>query len=1194
MPLRPRAALAVTALLALLAAPVRSASPYLVLDLETTPNSADRAIFLWQELAGRVLFAAGESQGPLDLWATDGTELGTRRLSHLGPSSSIGDFLYGTPDLAFFRAGAAIWRSDGTTEGTFPLTPTNTLFNGSCFGQPIASAFDAETGLLYYSVFTTDGPLSVGSIWVSDGTLAGTRVLVDNGPVSGCAHQPLAVSGGKVFFPADLGTNGWELWVADGLTGALTLLTELVPGDNITRPVAYLTPLGNGRVIFLGGTAEHGGEPWVSDGTPGGTRLLKDLVPGGGSSFDGVLAPGFIATSVGAFFIALDADRGHELWRTDGTSKGTIRLTSFTLDQPFGNTPPVAFVLEAGGRVYFRADDGQHGSELWTTDGSVRGTKLLADLCPGPCSGGPSFRSTGERLFFSAKTPEHGFELWTTNGSPETTWLIHDVCPGSCDGRPSEVFRLADQWVFSAKSQANTSGRELWSTTGAPGGGRRLSQPGSPVRVDEYLFFPVARGDELLFVGSTGATEQLWKTALQQGSAELVSELGADHQNGSSNPAELRGLGPQLFFVGPDHDSASSRARALWRSDGSVSGTTVVARAEQVVQRIEGLRVLNNRLLFHDPNSDCQCSYLRSYDPASGESPVIARTLGEPLVVADRAYVVDTHGDLLVTDGTPGGTHELLAAADLPIVGFGSINSLGDTLYFLDRAQREFWRTDGTLEGTDLLLQLPPGAGVPGQLLRTGSLLYFLTDLGGSSDAHLWVSNGTTEGTYDVAILAPSDLRPTHVSKVFPTANQLFFNARSGAGHSLWVTGGTAANTRPVAGFAINDEVSTAALGDRLLFPHRDAAHGWEVWITDGTLDGTHLLKDIFRGEANSLPHGFQPSGDKVYFSANDGASGFELWVTDGTPEGTHMAADVQPGPESSDPSGMTRVGDLLYFAADDPDVGRELWALPLVDPADGPCNERPDSLCLLGERFRVQARWRIRATGEEGWAGAQPFSEESGFFWFFSPDNVELVAKVLDGTGLNGFYWTFYGALSDVEYWVEVTDLVTGQSRTYHNPSGEICGVGDAASIPETPVFPLSQSRKGGGQGQHFPASTLSPKATTGSCAPDGTTLCLLGGRFAVSVDWSSQHTGATGVGHALTGTDQSGYFWFFSDGVLELVVKTLDATAVNGHFWVFYGSLSDVEFTLRVTDTQTGSERRYHNPPGNLCGGADTEAFP
>lgn len=119
----------------------------------------------------------------------------------------------------------------------------------------------------------------------------------------------------------------------------------------------------------------------------------------------------------------------------------------------------------------------------------------------------------------------------------------------------------------------------------------------------------------------------------------------------------------------------------------------------------------------------------------------------------------------------------------------------------------------------------------------------------------------------------------------------------------------------------------------------------------------------------------------------------------------------------------------------------------------------------------------------------------------------------------------------------------------------------------------------------------TLTPG---GACAAGPADFCLLNNRFQVEVNWINQHSGnATGIGTPLPGTNQTGYFWFFNPENTELVVKMVDGRSFNGHFWFFYGGLSDVDYTIRVTDTQTGAQRTYHKRAGILVSGADTAAF-
>jgi hypothetical protein len=110
--------------------------------------------------------------------------------------------------------------------------------------------------------------------------------------------------------------------------------------------------------------------------------------------------------------------------------------------------------------------------------------------------------------------------------------------------------------------------------------------------------------------------------------------------------------------------------------------------------------------------------------------------------------------------------------------------------------------------------------------------------------------------------------------------------------------------------------------------------------------------------------------------------------------------------------------------------------------------------------------------------------------------------------------------------------------------------------------------------------------------CLPAVNALCLAGNRFRVEVEWRD-FRGRSGFGTSRPLTADTGAFWFFNAENTELIVKVLDGRTVNDHFWVFYGALSNVEYTLRVTDTVSGAVRRYRNPSGTFASRGDVEAF-
>jgi hypothetical protein len=121
--------------------------------------------------------------------------------------------------------------------------------------------------------------------------------------------------------------------------------------------------------------------------------------------------------------------------------------------------------------------------------------------------------------------------------------------------------------------------------------------------------------------------------------------------------------------------------------------------------------------------------------------------------------------------------------------------------------------------------------------------------------------------------------------------------------------------------------------------------------------------------------------------------------------------------------------------------------ANPILPRKGLPCASSDYSLCLGQGRFQLVAYWRD-FQGNAGQAHAQVLAGDTGYFWFFSPSNVELVVKILDGRALNSNFWLFYGALSNVEYILQVTDTATGAIKAYRNPSGNFGSLADTSAF--------------------------------------------------------------------------------------------------------------------------------------------------
>lgn len=844
----------------LAAVPAGALTPRLVKDINLIPASSSSKPEAYVTVGGVAFFTAIDSLTGRELYRTDGTAAGTFQVLDACPGPCIGgpSFVAQNGKSYFFTAssedGRDLWVSGGLPANTFRLT------DGLVFPyQGTWSVWIASQGVLY---FAADDGIHGMELWRTDGTLAGTHLAVDARPgPAGSDLNEFIDFNGRLFFRANDGQNGPSLWKSDGTPAGTQPVRDPIPGSAAHTGPTFLRAAGR-TLFFIAPVKNRGFQLWKSDGTTAGTVALTNARFSPARPF-----LDFAVFGNRLVFVAADPKNGQELWVSDGTAGGTRALTSLPKADAFDHVLDYAELplpqFSLGNRFLFRADDGPHGAELWTTDGTPKGTRMLKDLCPGACWGiTTEVVALGGRAYFSAWDGTHGWDPWTSDGTAAGTRMIRDLCTGDPCYRAPVQWRAGKGKAFFVFQDSSTLLTQLWSTDGTSAGTVRLATSS----VSEYNLQSTPFGGGLLFTaldGTFGA--EPWITDGTPKGTRLAADINVTNAGGSRPYGFIAGGSKAYFFA----DDGEHGIGALWVSDGTEAGTQLVLD------------------LFPDEEP-----YQAPYVAASAEAGGFAYfVLGVYRGASDVDY------SLWRTDGTAAGTVRLLPEGEAQLSRYVGLTALGNQVYFAASDGihgQELWKTDGTSAGTRMVADIAAGEAdsIPQGMAVFQGKLYFSAAVEDAS-RKLWGSDGTAGGTVLLADVEPMVFFGSEPLTFVEHAGRLYFVARNpSSGARLWRTDGTPAGTVPFDTLPASPTLSIhppMPLGSKLLFFGGSNELGYGLWITDLTAAGTRRISEVLGGSGAIVFNG------RLYFSGGlPSVNGSSLWVSDGTEAGTGPVYDRQ------------------------------------------------------------------------------------------------------------------------------------------------------------------------------------------------------------------------------------------------------------------------------------------------------------
>ncbi|MEQ9101763.1 MAG: choice-of-anchor D domain-containing protein [Imperialibacter sp.] len=835
----------------------------LLLENHPTASSDPRDMV---EIDGMHYFVANDDE----IWQTDGTPEGTSRLEFTLPSGGwqqVGGGIrriraMSSVDgkLLLFGFDFIVFESDiilGDEPAILDLTSlTMSPLANINQGQWASSQSIQPISIGEKVFFLANDGIHGQEIWVTDGTGEGTNLLVDINPgaVGVSNNIKFLPVGDNLFFFID----NKQFWKTDGTPDGTTLIKDFTPFNAIVGYSDREIHVVSNEVFFIVGSSGY--SIWKTDGTPDGTGVvIENLQSSNLRTLNNELLfvqrcnttqsclykvntmtaeLELVATIPIQYLhnISTEVDGsiffegGNELWKTDGTEPGTIKIADLEASNSSGYNWNYAFV---NNRFLFTFIGNASGHEIWVSDGTTEGTSILRDFNPGLEASRPEFLSSSESFsFISLNDGQKGRELWATQGSPETTISVGDLrtVPESLTIKDAETVGN-DLVLYLGRDFDNNQAPNLVNVTDE-NTLKAIGRNGSYTYLTNYTASLEVLGESIIFKAHEVTNNAIHTNLFlfKDGTLESVAEL-------SISPTNISIANGVAFF---SNDEAAYGGE-LWMSDGTIESVKMI--------------------------KDIASGTSSGTYEGSGLSVEYVPGTGYFFTANDRI-----HGpELWKSDLTDEGTSML---KDIRVGPWGSLPSnfyvFKDMLFFLtekETAVHEIWVTDGTEIGTQRLFDHSNTIGAI-EYHTLGDWLYYVIR-NNSFFYELWKTDGTSEGTELVETLGQFYI--ANEDPFIPLNETLIYIKKSeGYGYDYFSLSAESneqiyhSETGYLGGYTVVD--------DYLLFWEGDNLLNSTMLGTDGSAEGTTLLYDLTESSGvKRIDNPFNFKSDLVFQGEKDG-----------------------------------------------------------------------------------------------------------------------------------------------------------------------------------------------------------------------------------------------------------------------------------------------------------------------------------